>query len=149
MTTPNVEHLARGWALIAEGAEYLSMAYASIDPPLARSGVPASLPAAVPEAGVPPPVSGPSFDELPPEEDFGPTEYAPSRAESGLHPQVEAGLGKCPVHGISWKIKEGGISKNGKPYKAFWKCSEKDGNTFCNEKPQKIWADTHPAERAA
>jgi len=133
----NAEHLARGWALIAEGAQYLSMAYASND-------TPASLPVASPAAGSPPPAAGPSFDELPPEGfGVGPVDEIP------MKPQVDAGLGKCPVHGISWTIKEGGMSRNGKPYKAFWKCSEKDGDTFCNEKPQKIWADTHPAERAA
>jgi len=141
----NPEHLARGWALIAEGAQYLSMAYASND-------APASLPVASPAAGSPPPAAGPSFDDLPPEgwderAMLGTGEYA--KPEPPLKPQVDAGLSKCPVHGISWTIKEGGMSRNGKPYKAFWKCSEKDGDVWCNEKPQKIWADTHPADRAA
>lgn len=114
----NVEFLSRGWALIAEGASMISLAYASIEQPGAAV------------------VSSPSGT-------VAPAETPP------LKPQVDRGLSLCPVHGVSWTVKEGGISKNGKPYKAFWKCAEKDGDAFCNEKPQKIWADTHPADRAA
>ena len=134
MTSPNLEHLARGWALIAEGAQYLSMAYASIE-----SGA---------EAVSPPPSSAPapSFDELPPEgydTQFG------SKPEPALNPQVEAGLGKCPLHGKPWSVKAAGVSRSGVPYDAFYKCDSKDGDEFCKQKPQKIWRDLHPLPTGA
>ena len=68
---------------------------------------------------------------------------APSRA-----PAPAAPLGFCPKHHHAWTVKEGGISKNGKPYKAFWKCSVKDEDGFCNEKPDRSWVATHDAEHA-
>ena len=55
-------------------------------------------------------------------------------------------LGACPVHRVAWVVKDGGISKNGKPYPAFWKCKERDENGYCDEKPSKAWADSHPIE---
>jgi hypothetical protein len=135
MTTPNLDHLSRGWALIAEGAQYLSMAYASND--------------AGAEALPPPPSSAPvpSFDELPPtgfDEPLDPLARGPA-----LNPQVEAGLGKCPVHGKPWSVKAAGVSKAGAPYDAFYKCDSKDGDEFCKQKPQKIWRDLHPIPGAA
>ena len=58
---------------------------------------------------------------------------------------VAAALGVCPAHRTAWTVKQGGTSKNGKPYRAFWKCSGKnDDGSYCNLKPVKAWADTHP-----
>lgn len=53
-------------------------------------------------------------------------------------------LGACPVHGVAWTVKAGGISKNGKPYPAFWKCAQRDGDVWCAKRPTKAWADSHP-----
>ena len=133
----NPEHLARGWALIAEGAQYLSMAYASND-------APASLPVASPAAGSPPPAAGPSFDELPPEGfGVGPVDEIP------MKPQVDAGLGKCPVHGKPWSVKPAGVGAKG-AYDAFWRCADKnDDDSWCKQKPQKIWRDLHPLPTGA
>lgn len=40
--------------------------------------------------------------------------------------------GVCPVHGAEWKLVPAGTSKKtGKPYNAFWVCSERG----CDEKP--------------
>lgn len=73
----------------------------------------------------------------------------PAAAEAGVPPApASAPLGVCPKHRIAWTVKEGGISKNGKPYKAFWKCSTKDEDGYCNEKPERSWAATHDAEAA-
>jgi hypothetical protein len=73
-------------------------------------------------------------------------------AAEGSAPQPSAPaaspLGVCPTHRIGWTVKEGGISKNGKPYKAFWKCSQRDANGYCDEKPDKSWANTHDPEEA-
>lgn len=66
-----------------------------------------------------------------------------------LKPQVDAGLGLCPVHGVPWTVKEAGVSKAGKKYRAFWKCAVKDEDGFCDERPQPIWQDAHPADAAA
>lgn len=146
----NPEHLARGWALIAEGAQYISMAYASIDPPLARSGVPATEGA---RAVSPQPSSVPAgLPDLPPILDEYGNEVlaATPPPEPALKPQVEAGLGKCPVHGKPWSVKPAGVSPRTKePYDAFWKCAEKDDDTYCKQKPQKIWRDLHPIPGAA
>jgi hypothetical protein len=60
-----------------------------------------------------------------------------------------AALGVCPVHRTAWTVKDAGISKNGKPYRAFWKCSERDEDGYCNEKPTKAWADSHPIRLTA
>jgi hypothetical protein len=84
----------------------------------------------------------PSFDELPPEGfDDGPRS-APAPAGDAL--------GLCPVHRTAWTVKAGGVSKAGKPYSAFWKCSGKNSdNTYCDQKPVKVWADSHPIGAAA
>jgi hypothetical protein len=145
----NTAKIARGWALIAEGAMELSLAYESIDPPAARAGDTGTEGASASPARSSVPV--PSFDELPPEgfmdkvlEVTGGTEEPPT-----LKPQVEAGLGKCPVHGKPWKVKAAGVSKAGKPFNAFWRCAEKDGDAWCDQKPQKIWKDLHPIPEGA
>lgn len=67
-------------------------------------------------------------------------------AEAGDSPPASAPLGACPVHHVAWVVKDGGISKNGKPYPAFWKCKERDEQGYCNEKPSKAWADSHPIQ---
>lgn len=99
------------------------------------TGAPASAPAgraATPSAA---PAGAPSFDELPPE--ASPFEQ-------------DAVLSECPVHFTPWTVKEGGISKAGKPYRAFWKCNGTNADgTYCSKKPVKAWADSHPAEAAA
>lgn len=81
-------------------------------------------------------------DDLPPLlDDYGtPVEVAPQAPES----PKQAALGVCPAHRTAWTVKAGGISKNGKPYRAFWKCSGKTEDGYCNEKPTKAWADSHP-----
>lgn len=117
----NTEKIARGWALIAEGAMELSLAYESLDSPVARAGD-----AGAEGAKAPQPSSVPA-----------------------LKAQVDAGLGICPVHGTRWTVKEAGVSKAGKPFRAFWKCAERDDNGYCNEKPQRIWQDTHPIPEGA
>jgi hypothetical protein len=84
----------------------------------------------------------PSFDELPPEG----FDDAPRSAPA---PSGDA-LGLCPVHRTAWTVKAGGVSKAGKPYSAFWKCSGKNAdNTYCDQKPVKAWADSHPIGAAA
>jgi hypothetical protein len=84
----------------------------------------------------------PSFDELPPEG----FDDAPRSAPA---PSGDA-LGLCPVHRTAWTVKAGGVSKAGKPYSAFWKCSGKNpDNTYCDQKPVKVWADSHPIGAAA
>ena len=77
----------------------------------------------------------------------------PAAAEAGVPPapasapRQDAALGYCPTHGVPWSVQPGGISKRtNKRYSAFWKCKEKDGDNYCNEKPVPVWADTHPAE---
>ena len=60
---------------------------------------------------------------------------------------VENVLGQCPTHQKNWTVKEGGVSKAGKSYNAFWKCGEKDESTrsgYCDKKPVKAWVDSHP-----
>ena len=82
-----------------------------------------------------------SEPEFPP---FEPVEYEalPLAADT-------PGLGRCPAHDRPWSVKAAGVSKNGKPYSAFWKCDGKEPDgTFCNRKPVKAWADAHPAAAA-
>lgn len=55
----------------------------------------------------------------------------------------------CPVHGTRWTIRPAGVSKVGKPYNAFYKCDEKDGDAWCQQKPPKAWVDAHPIRGAA
>jgi hypothetical protein len=56
---------------------------------------------------------------------------------------------QCPNHQQPWTVKEGGISKNGKPYKAFWKCNGKNSDgSFCNKKPDPSWVRGHDPEQA-
>ena len=128
----NTKRIAQAYEKIAEGYAELALAYGDIDQPAAGGGVPPQR--------APAPVD--DYDDLPPIlDDYGkPVEAAPQAAEK---PQNTA-LGQCPTHRTAWTVKAGGISKNGKPYKPFWKCSGKTDGNYCNEKPTKAWADSHP-----
>jgi hypothetical protein len=110
----------------------ISLAYSALDSGTAREAAPTTgAEGRSPQLSAP---AAPSFDELPPEDDV-----------PRLKPQVDAGLGKCPTHGTAWTVKAGGMStRTNKPFDAFYKCSEKDGDVWCTQKPQKIWRDTHP-----
>ena len=58
-------------------------------------------------------------------------------------------LGECPIHFRPWAIQPGGVSKNGRPYPAFWKCNGKNqDDSFCTKKPDPAWVRTHNAEKA-
>ena len=84
------------------------------------------------------PIDEPPFEELSP---FDQPE--PKRASA------EAVLSECPVHFQPWSVREGGISRNGKPYKAFWKCNGKNQDgSYCSKKPDPSWVKAHPPERA-
>jgi hypothetical protein len=94
----------------------------------------------------------PSIDELPPvgwETYESGTGHGVRAVETAPAPSGDA-LGLCPVHRTAWTVKAGGVSKAGKPYSAFWKCSGKNSdNTYCDQKPVKVWADSHPIGAAA
>jgi hypothetical protein len=154
------QRLADAFNELAIAADHVASELRELDSPADRAGVAGTEGA--PRSSVP----VPSFDELPPEgfmdkvlEVTGGTEEparavlvdAPetSRAQPVLKPQVDAGLGKCPVHGKPWKVKAAGVSKAGKPFNAFWRCAEKDGDAWCDQKPQKIWKDLHPIPEGA
>jgi len=114
------ERLATAYDALADAYAQVAHELRGVEPPAA--GVPDSVPTA-PAAGA---VGVPS---------------APAAPSSPL--------GVCPTHHVAWTIREGGISKNGKPYKAFWKCKERDDDDgYCDEKPDRAWAATHSAERA-
>lgn len=119
----NTEKIAKGWALIAEGAMELSLAYESIessapvraDEPDTRSGFAG--------AGEPPPSPVPVQEQ-----------------------HIEQHLGVCPDHGTAWKAVPGGVSRTtGKPYSAFYACANRD----CKKRPVKAWTDAHPLAAAA
>jgi hypothetical protein len=118
------EALANAFDKAAEAFAELAHELRANEPSVARADVASSVPTGAPErAGV------------------APSAPAPSTA-----------LGVCPKHRVAWAVKEGGISKNGKPYKAFWKCNEKDASAergYCQERPEPGWARTHSAEEAA
>jgi hypothetical protein len=43
----------------------------------------------------------------------------------------------CGVHGIPMTLKPAGVSRAGKPYPAFWSCSQKNPDgTYCSYKPK-------------
>jgi hypothetical protein len=135
----NTQKLARGWALIAEGAMELSLAYESIDQPGS--------------AAVPPVTAAPADDlpPLPPLEE-PPNLYEPKGNVNLADQHVANVLGQCPTHQRNWVVKEGGVSKAGKPYSAFWKCPEKDPNDrsgYCSKRPVKAWTDANPIGAAA
>lgn len=45
----------------------------------------------------------------------------------------------CPVHGLAWTLKPGGVSKTtGKAYDPFYACPSTD-RPFCKEKPDRRW----------
>lgn len=141
------EALLKISAAIAE----LALSLGADDPPVARAGVPRSVPAAARAAGVPLAPAAPSFDELPPSDEYAGAVAAVQHtgARIAAADQQDEALGRCPTHGVPWTVKAGGTSKAGKPYKAFWKCAEKSGDAFCDQKPVKVWQDTHPIREAA
>jgi hypothetical protein len=136
MTPPDLSKLERGWALIAEGAQEISLAYAAA----AASGTRARVP-----SSAPPPDDLPPLDEEPP--DTTTFAYAHELAEKvGGTVEPDYALGRCPVHGKPWKVVPAGVSKKTqKPYNAFYACSERG----CNERPIRAWADSHPIREQA
>lgn len=124
----NTKRIAHAYEKIAEGYAELALAYGDIDQPVAGL-VPPSRPAPV--------------DDLPPltDEDAPFDPPAPRAVET----PVQSALGACPAHRTAWTVKAGGISKNGKPYPPFWKCSGKnDDGTYCDLKPTPGWSKAHP-----
>ena len=119
----NTEKLSRGWALISEGSALISDAYASIEPASAREAVPSGVPAGLAAGAAGPPPAAPDT--------------------------LATILSECPDHQVPWTVKEGGISRNGKSYPAFWRCTEKTDGEYCQKRPTEAWAKSHPAERAA
>ena len=76
-------------------------------------------------------------DDLPP---------FPGEPQAQSREQVFA---ECPVHFTPWTVKEGGISKNGRVYKAFWKCNGKNPDgSYCDKKPDPSWVRAHDPEKA-
>lgn len=108
---------------LAAAYEALAEAYGQVAHEL-RSNDSAPVRADVPAAGV-----------------SAPTAPAPADTQAA---HVNAALGVCPTHRTAWTVKQGGISKAGKPYSAFWKCSQKDADGYCPQKPVKAWTDSHP-----
>jgi hypothetical protein len=139
--------IARGWALIAEGAQEISLAF---EQPAAGAGIPSPVRAPAPvdpqrwhkESDLP---------DLPPLTDDDAPGYQPKGANV-QDQHVANVLGQCPTHQKPWTIKPSGVSKAGKPYSAFWKCGEKDESTrsgYCDKKPVKAWQDANQLPAAA
>jgi len=124
----NTDKIAKGWALIAEGAMELSLAYSAID--TSASGHGADYGTGGAKADSPPPSPVPALPDM-----------------RQVH--VDTVLGQCPDHQRPWTVKPGGISRNGKPYSSFWRCAMKNGDTWCEKKPVKAWVDSHPIEEGA
>ena len=54
-----------------------------------------------------------------------------------LPDSVQAPVMTCGVHKTPLTYRPAGVSKTGKPYKAFWSCQEKDAQgNFCKWRPQ-------------
>ncbi len=68
----------------------------------------------------------------------------PPRSSAPAAPNTA--LSVCPTHRVAWTVKQGGISKAGRPYPPFWRCNEKDADGYCSQRPTKAWADSHPIE---
>jgi hypothetical protein len=138
----NRETAARAYDLIAEGYALLAMA---VRDETAGAGAVVSTPRPLAPADDLPPL------EEPPTGDQFAVDYEP-RGINVQDQHVSNVLSKCPKHDRAWTVKPGGVSKAGKPYAAFWKCSAKDTETrsgYCEKKPVKAWTDAHPAEAAA
>jgi hypothetical protein len=120
----NTARIAKGWALIADGAMELSLAYESIESPPARAGE----------------NSGAGGAQV------GPPQPSPVPDVQTQH--VTTALGTCPDHGVAWTVKPAGVGAKG-PYEAFWRCNQKVGDGWCRRKPVKAWTDTHPLAAAA
>lgn len=126
----NRDRAARAYNLISEGFAELALAISEGN----------EQPAA--GAAAPPQRSPAAADDMP---EFPPLEEP--RQLQDAH--VNTALSKCPVHKVAWTIKPAGTSKAGKPYSAFWKCSERDADGYCSQKPVKAWQDSHPIPSAA
>lgn len=115
------ERLAQAFDKAAEAMVELALEIRASDTPSREAAVPESVPAAS-AAGAPPSPAAPPIQQQ----------------------HVNTALGVCPVHRTAWSVKDAGIGKNGKPYKAFWKCGGKTDGVYCNQKPVKAWQDSHP-----
>lgn len=133
MSTFDSDLASRGWALISEGSQMISLAYAAIQQPAAAG---ASAPSPARSAA---PADYDDYDPL-----MGDAPLPEVRAS-----HVETVLSQCPDHQRPWTIKAAGVGKNGKPYQAFWRCAMKNGDTWCAKKPVKAWVDSHPIEEGA
>jgi len=97
--------------------------------------------------------TSPPVDDLPPLPAYTPRpEPDPSedlrdvalKATGGELVTPDHALGRCPTHDTPWTVKDGGISRVGRPFEAFWKCAERDADGYCNEKPIPAWKNSHP-----
>lgn len=134
MTRFDTDLASRGWALISEGAQMISLAYVANEQPAAGAG-PSPARAPAPADDLPP---LPSLEE--------PPGYQP-KGVNLADQHVENTLAQCPNHQKPWVIKPAGVSKTGKEYAAFYKCPERDSSTrsgYCDKKPVKAWTDAHP-----
>lgn len=154
---PDKTLIIRAHRLLAEAHETFALAYEADEsaPVRAVAGRGSSVPPAA--SPVPTTFSTGLPVEEPPPYPLGeePWEPQPSLADHSteFHAPVpteqDRVLSECPVHFKPWTIREGGVSKNGKPYSAFWKCSGKNADgSYCDKKPEKGWVKTHDPEKA-
>ena len=114
------ERLANAFDAAAEALAQLALELRGTEPEAARASVPASP--AVGAAGTPLPAAPDPLATV---------------------------LSQCPDHQTAWTVKAGGISKNGKPYPAFWRCNERTDGEYCQKRPTEAWAKSHPIQMVA
>jgi hypothetical protein len=111
------ERLANAFDAAAEALAQLALELRGTDSPVARAGVGSEVEGAT---ATPPP--------------------------SSASDPLTTVLGQCPDHQTAWTVKAGGISKNGKPYPAFWRCNERTDGEYCQKRPTPAWDKSHPIQ---
>ena len=70
-------------------------------------------------------------------------------AEVALAAAVIFAGGECPDHRVEWTLKPAGISKAGKPYEAFYTCSQRTNGEYCKRKPAAAWITAQASKQPA
>jgi hypothetical protein len=146
MTTPDLSKLERGWALIAEGAQEISLAYAAA----AASGPRARVPSSAPPPDDLPPL--PTFEEVTPEkiaEMVGGEVVPPPKPSPQTRQQLakESAFTECPAHRRPFKEGRFGGYCTSQSHDPNWS----NDKGYCSVTPRSAgaWLKQHPQGAAA
>lgn len=75
------------------------------------------------------------------DDSMAPADPQPAVVKAAMDFAAQDDDAMCPQHRVAWTHKPAGVSKVGKPYGAFFACSQKNSDgSYCKMKPSIRWA---------